>query len=35
LIVVAAGWLMFELYGRLLRGSKAAEPNLIPHPGSE
>jgi hypothetical protein len=35
LIVVAAGWSMFELYGRLLRGSKAAAPNLIPHAESE
>lgn len=35
LIVVAAGWLMFELYGRLLRGSRAAPPNLIPRAESD
>jgi hypothetical protein len=35
LIIVAAGWSMFELYGRLLRGSKAAAPNLIPRAESE
>jgi hypothetical protein len=30
LVIVGAGWLMFELYSRLGRGTAAADPKLTP-----